>query len=369
MKQFLILVRKEFYHIWRDKRSLFVLLGMPIAQILIFGFALTNEVKDSRIAIIDNSKDVVTEGVIQKLSASRYFDIERTIQHINDIDPAFKSGKIKLAVVFQPRFREQLLHTGKAQVQLIADASDPNTATTVVNYATAIISDYQAQNLMATGAMPLSINVETRMLYNPQLRGEYNFVPGVMAMILMLISAMMTSVAIVKEKELGTLEVLLVSPTRPIWVIISKLIPYLTLSIINFIVILLLSVFILKLPIRGELSLLFSVSILYIVCSLALGMLISTVAQTQQVALLMSLMGLMMPTILFSGFMFPIENLPKPMQIISNIVPAKWYFIIIKNVMIKGLNLISIWREVLILAGMTLFFLAISMKKFKIRLA
>jgi ABC-2 type transport system permease protein len=369
MKQFLILVRKEFYHIWRDKRSLFVLLGMPIAQILIFGFALTNEVKDSRIAIIDNSKDVVNEGVIQKLSASRYFDIERTIQHINDIDPAFKSGKIKLAVVFQPRFREQLLHIGKAQVQLIADASDPNTATTVVNYATAIISDYQAKNLMATGVMPLSINVETRMLYNPQLRGEYNFVPGVMAMILMLISAMMTSVAIVKEKELGTLEVLLVSPMQPIWVIISKLMPYLTLSIINFIVILLLSVFVLKLPIRGELSLLFGISILYIVCSLALGMLISTVAQTQQVALLMSLMGLMMPTILFSGFMFPIENLPKPMQIISNIVPAKWYFIIIKNVMIKGLNLMSIWKEALILFGMTIFFLTVSLKKFKIRLA
>ena len=367
MKRFFSLVKKEFYHIWRDKRSLFVLLGMPIAQILIFGFALTNEVKNSRIAILDNSHDADTEGVIHKLEASRYFDIERNLYSIPDIEAAFRSGKIKLAVIFQPNFRENLIHQGTAQVQLIADASDPNTATTVVNYASAIINDYMLQ-LNRPLTLPLNIDVQMRMLYNPQLKGAYNFVPGVMAMILMLISAMMTAVAIVKEKELGTMEVLLVSPMRPLWVVFSKMIPYLMLSIINFITILLISVFILELPIRGSLVLLFAVSTLYIICSLALGLLISTIANSQRTALMISLMGLMMPTILFSGFMFPLENLPIPMQVISNIMPAKWFFIIVKNVMIKGLTLSSIWKEVLVLVGMTLFFIAVSLKKFKIRL-
>ena len=371
MKQLFSLIKKEFFHISRDKYSLFVLLGMPIAQILIFGFALTNEVKDTRIAILDQSKDIHTEGLIQQIESSNYFDIDRELRSVSEIEGAFKSGKIKMALIFEPQFAEQIAHSGQSQIQLIADASDPNTATTVTNYATAIINDYQTQHLMngVAAKPPLSINVESRMLYNPQLKGEYNFVPGVMAMILMLISAMMTSVAIVREREMGTMEILLVSPMQPVLVILSKIFPYLILSLVNFTIIMLLSVFVLGLPIKGNLGLLCAESTLYIFCSLALGMLISTVADSQKVALMMSLMGLMMPTILFSGFMFPIENMPKPMQIISNIVPAKWFFIIVRNVMIKGLSFNSVGRETLILAGMTLFFLAVSLKKFKIRLA
>jgi ABC-2 type transport system permease protein len=368
MRQFFTLIKKEFLHIMRDPRSLFVLFGMPIMQVLIFGFALSNEVKDSRIAVLDGSKDVYTEGVIQKLEASQYFEIERNLTSIQDIEKAFQSGKIKMAVVFSPNFREQLLHANKAQIQLITDASDPNTATTIINYAGAIIAEYNQQLINATQQGPLSISVETRMLYNPQLRGEYNFVPGVMAMILMLISAMMTSVAIVREKELGTMEILLVSPMKPIWVILSKMMPFLLLSIVNFSTILLLAVHVLGLPIRGDLGLLFAVSIIYIICSLALGLLISTIAESQQVAMFLALGGLMMPTILFSGFMFPLENLPLPMQIISNVIPAKWYFIIVRNVMIKGLAFDSIWRETGILIGMTIVLLAISLGKFKTRL-
>lgn len=368
MRQFFTLVKKEFLHIRRDRRSLFVLFGMPIVQVLIFGFALSNEVKDSRIAVLDASKDIYTEGVIQKFAASQYFDIERNLTTIADIERAFQSGKIKMALVFAPNFRETLLHTNKAQIQLITDASDPNTATTIINYAGAIIAEYNQQLLNTTAPLPLSISIETRMLYNPQLRGEYNFVPGVMAMILMLISAMMTSVSIVREKELGTMEILLVSPMRPIWVILSKMMPFLLLSIVNFSTILLLSVHVLGLPIRGDLSLLFAVSIVYVICSLALGLLISTIAESQQVAMFLALGGLMMPTILFSGFMFPLENLPLPMQYISNVIPAKWYFIIVKNIMIKGLGVNSIVRETAILGFMTVVLLAVSLKKFKTRL-
>jgi ABC-2 type transport system permease protein len=368
MRQFFTLVRKEFLHIMRDQRSLFVLFGMPIMQVLIFGFALSNEVKDCRIAVLDSSKDVYTEGVIQKLEASQYFEIERNLTSIADIERAFQSGQIKMAVVFAPNFRTQLLHTNKAQIQLITDASDPNTATTIINYVGVIIADYNQQLLKTPADLPLSISVETRMLYNPQLRGEYNFVPGVMAMILMLISAMMTSVAIVREKELGTMEILLVSPMRPIWVILSKMMPFLLLSIINFITILLLAVYVLGLPIKGDLGLLFAVSVVYIICSLALGLLISTIAESQQVAMFLALGGLMMPTILFSGFMFPLENLPLPMQLVSNVIPSKWYFIIVRHIMIEGLTFKSIWRETAILVGMTIALLTVSLMKFKTRL-
>jgi ABC-2 type transport system permease protein len=367
MRQFFSLVRKEFLHILRDRRSMFVLFGMPIAQILIFGFALTNEVKDSRIAVLDVAKDIDTQGIAQKLDASKYFEIDRYLQSPEEIEAAFQSGMVRLVVVFSPNFRYEAHHNGKAQIQLIADASDPNTATTVINYASLIIADYQRQ-FNQTAKIPLSIGIETRMLYNPQLRGEYNFVPGVMAMILMLISAMMTSVAIVREKEIGTMEILLVSPMKPFWLILSKMIPYWALSIVNFTSILLLSVFVLGLPIQGSLALLFSVSMLYVVCSLALGLLISSVTESQQIALFLSLGALMMPTILFSGFMFPLENLPLPMQWISNVIPAKWFFIIVKDVMIKGLGFSAILYEVAVLAGMTLFLLAVSLKKFKMRL-
>jgi ABC-2 type transport system permease protein len=368
MKQFFSFVKKEFLHMIRDPRSLLILLGMPIAQILIFGFALTNEVKNSRIAIFDQSYDIESEAITKKLNASQYFDVVMYVHSVAEIENAFRRNEIKMAVVFEPNFRQNLNHANKATIQLITDTSDPNTGTTVANYATNIIQEYQRQ-LSPLSLPPLSISVEARMLYNPQLRGEYNFVPGVMAMILMLISAMMTSVGIVRERELGTMEIMLVSPMRPLMVILSKTVPYMVLSIINFITIMVISVFVLHLPIRGSLALLFGVSLLYIFCSLALGILISTVAKSQQVAMLISLMGLMMPTLLFSGFMFPLENLPKPMQVLANIVPAKWYFVIVKNVMLKGLDFSSIWFETTVLAVMTLFFLGLSFKKFKIRLA
>lgn len=272
-----------------------------------------------------------------------------------------------MAIVFPSDFHEQLLHGKQVTIQLIADASDPNIATTVINYATAIINDYQQDKLGET-KMPYRIKPVVRMMYNPQLKGSFNFVPGVMSMILLLVCTMMTSVSIVREKELGTMEVLLASPSRPLMVIVAKAIPYLFLSIVNIITILLMSYFILELPIRGSLLLLFAESVLFIITSLSLGLLISTITDSQRTAMFVSLVGMFLPTLMLSGFMFPIENMPKPLQVVSNIVPAKWYFIIVKSVMLKGLGLASIWKETMILTGMTVFFLVVAMKKFRIRL-
>ena len=367
MKQFYFFVRKEFFHLWRDKRTLFILFGMPLMQILIFGFALTNEVKNSRIAVLDNSKDETTRSIINRIEGSRYFDIEKEIRSASDLIPAFREGKIKMAVVFPPQFQDQLLHTNAATIQLIADASDPNVANTLVNYASAIIIDYQ-QQMDGHQDFPYAISTEMRMLYNPQLKGSYNFVPGVMAMVLMLVCAMMTSISIVREKEMGTMEVILVSPIVPIRVVFAKMVPYFLLSMVNIASILLLSVFVLDVPIQGSLVLLVAECLLFTVTVLSLGLLISSISNSQQVAMLISLMGLFLPTIMFSGFMFPVENMPIPLQVISNIVPAKWFYYIVKNVMIKGLGFSYVWKETLILAGMIVFFVFVAIRKFKTRL-
>lgn len=367
MKLFLAFITKEFKHILRDTRTLIILFGMPIVQIILFGFALTNEVKDSRIGILDYSKDQASQQIIQELDASKYFDVEVNFSNPKQIDQAFKEGKIRLAVVFPANFRHSLFQQNTASIQLIADASDPNTASTVVNYASAILKSYQDE-ILGEQTLPYTIQPEIRMLYNPQLKGAYNFVPGVMAMILLLISAMMTSIAIVREKELGTMEVLLVSPVPPILVIVTKAIPYVLLSFINVSTILILSVNLLDVPIQGSLLLLLGESMLFIFAALALGLFISTITNSQQVAMLASLMVLLLPTLIFSGFMFPIENMPKPMQFISNLIPSKWYFFIVRDVMIKGLGFKSVLKESLILVAMTIGFVLIALKNYKTKL-
>jgi ABC-2 type transport system permease protein len=368
MKQFISFVKKEFHHILRDRQTFFILLGMPLVQIIIFGFALTNEVKNANFIVLDSANDAASQQLIAEISASRFFSFKKNIYSYKEIENAFQRDEAKVAIVFPPSFASDLQHLNKAQVQIIADAADPNTATTLTNYLSAIIRDYQ-KRLTQNVDLPYTITVEQRMLYNPQLKGAYNFVPGVMAMVLMLVCTMMTAITIVREKERGTMEVMLVSPVQPLKIIIAKAIPYLLLSIFNIISILLLSVYVLDVPIKGNLILLMSEGILFIITCLSFGLLISNVTDSQQTAMFISLIGMFLPTIMLSGFMFPIENMPLPLRIISNIVPAKWFYTIVKSVMIKGLGLKFIWKETLILLGMTLLLLGLTLKNFKIRLA
>lgn len=367
MKQFIAFVKKEFYHVLRDKRTLLILFGMPVMQILIFGFALTNEVKDAKIVVVDNAHDISSQQIISKIAASSYFKIENIVSDDRQIEPAFKKGTIHVAIIFPANFHNDLMHLSKAQIQIIADASDPNLATTLTNYLSAIIMDYQS-GFNKNGVVPLSIIPEIRMLYNPQLKGAPNFVPGVMALVLMLICVLMTAISIVKEKETGTMEILLVSPFKPVLVILAKAVPYLFLSLINLASILLLSVYALGVPINGSLLLLLAESTLFIITCLTLGIFISIKTDSQQAAMLVSLMGMLLPTVLFSGFMFPIENMPVALQVISNIIPSKWFYIIVKSIMIKGVGFSVIWKETLILAGITLFLFFVSLKSFKIRM-
>ena len=367
MKRFIGFIKKEFYHIFRDRRSLFILFGMPIAQILLFGFAITNEINNVDIAILDHSKDASTEEIINKISASKYFTVKQILTREADIETAFKKGKIKAVLNFERNFSKNLIKEQKATIQIITDATDPNTANSITNYINAILQNYQQEKNRAI-VVEYQIIPQTRMVYNPELKSVFMFVPGVMTIILMLVSAMMTSISITREKELGTMEILLVSPLKPFQVIIGKVVPYILLSVINAAVIVLLSIFIFRMPLQGSLILLALESVLFIITSLALGILISTIAETQQSAMMISLMGLMLPVILLSGFIFPISSMPVALQVISNIIPAKWFIIIIKGIMLKGVGIAFIWKETLILIGMTLFFIGLSIKKYKIRL-
>ncbi|MGG7033680.1 MAG: ABC transporter permease [Flavobacterium sp.] len=367
MKRFRGFVKKEFYHIFRDKRSLFILFGMPIAQILLFGFAITNEINNVNIAILDYAKDVESEKIIQKIKASPYFNIENQIDREADLESEFKKGKIKAVVLFEANFSKKLETQRTAKIQVITDATEPNIASTIANYTNAIIQNYQLQKNQ-TQANPVKVQIQSRMMYNPELKSVFNFVPGVMTVILMLVSAMMTSISITREKELGTMEVLLVSPLKPFQVIIGKVFPYVFLSIINAVVILSLGYFVFNMPIQGSLLLLAFESILFIITALSLGILISTISNSQQTAMMISLMGLMLPVIILSGFIFPINSMPLPMQVISNIIPAKWFIIIVKSIMLKGVGLSYVLKETLILMGMTALYIGLSIKNYKTRL-
>jgi len=354
--------------VFRDNKTLLLLFGLPVAQIVLFGFALTNEIKNSKIVVADHARDEVSFQIIEKLSASRYFEIESTLLNNAEIEEYFKRGDIKLAVVFPNGFQQELTNDHVSQIQVIADATDPNTASTLTSYISSIINDYQ-QDLNISLGFPVQIVPEVRMLYNPNLKGTTNFVPGVMALVLLLVCVLMTSVSIVKEKEKGTMELLLVSPMQPFVIIISKAIPYFFLSLINLTVIVIMSVFLLGMPLKGSVVLLYTMSSIFILCALSLGLLISNSTNSQQAAMLISLMGMMLPTVLFSGFMFPLENMPLPLQWFSNIVPSKWYYNMVKAIMIKGVGITAIWKEATILLGMTIVLLIISFKKFKIRMS
>ncbi|MBO9731334.1 MAG: ABC transporter permease [Chitinophaga sp.] len=368
MKQFLAFIRKEFFHVFRDKRTLLIMFGLPVVQIVLFGFALTSEVKDITLTIVDHARDVNTRQLIGKIKSSSYFIVSEAPLDDNGIADAFKKGRSRCALIFPANFGSDLQHGGKAQLQIITDGSDPNTAKTVINYISAITTAYQ-QEVSPAARLPYMIVPETRMLYNEEGNGSLNFIPGVMALVLMIVCTALTSVSVVREKELGTMEILLVSPFQPLMVLIAKAIPYLILSLANFILILVLAVFVLNVGIKGSILLLFLESMLFIITCLSLGLLISNTTNSQQTALLLSMMGMMIPTMIFTGFMFPLENMPLIFRYISNLIPSRWYFLVVKAVMLKGLGFEYVWKETLVLLGMTTAALAVALRNFKTRLS
>jgi ABC-2 type transport system permease protein len=344
-----------------------ILFGMPVVQVLLFGYAITNEIKDVKVSVIDQSYDIASQAITRDLFASGYFIRGENINSTHDIEDSFRKGKNNMVVVIGPEFAERLETGNHPSIQLIADASDPNTASLLVSYASGIINSY-SRDIIALKNVPV-VMAEPRMLFNPSLKSVYMFVPGIITILLMLVSAMMTSISIAREKEMGTMEVLLVSPLKPVQIVAGKVMPYVLLSFINAVTILLLSHFIFGVPINGSVFLLLTETILFIILALSLGIFISTVSNNQQTAMMLSMFALMLPTILLSGFIFPVENMPEVLQWLSLIMPPRWFIIIIKAIMLKGSGFAYFWKETLILVFMTVIFILASIKKFKIRLS
>lgn len=351
MKQFFSFVLKETKHITRDKRTMLMLFGMPIVMMLLFGFAVTNDVRNVRVVIVMSNADNATQQVADRLAASEYFTLTKVVATPTEAEKAIRNQEADMAIVFSQDFASR-----KSGYQLIVDATDPNMAQQWTTYANAVINNTEAKA------------VNTKLLYNPQMKSTYNFVPAIMGTLLMLVCAMMTSISIVREKEKGTMEVLLVSPTKPLMIIVAKLVPYLVLAFTILSIILLMSSFVLGVPIKGSLVWIYVVSTIYILLALSLGILVSTIAETQLVALLISAMLLMMPVIMLSGMMFPIESMPKILQYISAIVPTRYYISAMRKLMIMGTGIEEIYFEVSILISMLITLMSLALAKFNKRL-
>ena len=351
MKQFISFVIKEGKHILRDKRTMLLLFGMPLVLMLIFGFAITTDVKNVRTIVVTSSMDHLTQQAVDRLAASEYFTITQVVATPREAERAIRSQKADMAIVFGPDFASK-----RSGLQLIVDGADPNMAQQWTNYATAVL-------LNADGGA-----TNTKMLYNPQLKSAYNFVPAIMGMLLMLVCAMMTSISIVREKEKGTMEVLLVSPVKPLMIIIAKAIPYLVLAFVILVIILLMARFVLGVPLVGSLFWIIVISVIYILLALSLGLLISNVAKTQLVALLLSAMVLLVPIVMLSGMLFPVESMPRVLQWISAVIPPRYYIEAMRKLMIMGVGIKEVAREVLILVGMLVLLMTLALAKFNKRL-
>lgn len=351
MKPFFSFVLKETKHISRDKRTMLMLFGMPIVMMLLFGFAVTNDVRNVRVVIVMNNADNATQQVADRLAASEYFTLTKVVATPTEAEKAIRDQKADMAIVFSQDFASR-----KSGYQLIVDGADPNMAQQWTTYANAVINNTEAKA------------VNTKLLYNPQMKSTYNFVPAIMGTLLMLVCAMMTSISIVREKEKGTMEVLLVSPTKPLMIIVAKLVPYLVIAFTILSIILLMSSFVLGVPIKGSLVWIYVVSTIYILLALSLGILVSTIAETQLAALLISAMLLMMPVIMLSGMMFPIESMPKILQYISAIIPTRYYISAMRKLMIMGVGIEEVYFEVTVLISMLIALMSLALAKFNKRL-
>ncbi len=366
MRAFLGFVRKETLHLLRDRQTLAILILFPVVQVLIFGFAVRTDVRDIAIAIVDPTPDVATVELRERIDASDRFHIVSVASSAQGLDLQFRHGSIRQALVLPTDVERRLGRGDSLPVQLLTDGSDPNTGGIMQGYAAAIVQRWYRDAVPDGGA--IRIETQARMRYNPTLESSHLFVPGLVAFVLTIVSALMTAISITREKETGTMEMLLVSPIRPTAIVAGKVMPYIVLGFVSVLLVLLAARTVFDVPLRGSLVLLLAESGLYIVTALALGIVISTVAPNQRTAMIAALAGLMLPTLLLSGFIFPLDSLPRPLQWLSYVVPARWFLTIVRGIMLKGAGLATLWQETLILIGMTLFLLIKGSRGLAIRL-
>ena len=360
-------VIKEVRHILRDRQTLAILLLLPLVQVVLFGFALRTDVTDIRLAIVDPAPDYATLALRNRFVGNGRFRIVATEPATAAIEPLFERGRADVALVFDPDFATHLADGTPTQLQLITDASDPNSGSTMQAYASAVIADWQAA--LTPRASAVQIIPQTRMRFNPTLESVNLFVPGLIALVLTLVSALMTAISLSREKERGTMEILLVSPLRPREIIVGKVLPYLLLAFANVVTALLAAWLIFHVPFRGSVLLLLGESVLYSMVALALGVLIAARTPSQRTAMLGALVGTMLPNAMLSGMIFPIASMPAWLRPVTIIVPARWFIVIARGIMLKGVGLGILWQETLVLVVMLIVVMAAAMRSFKPRLA
>lgn len=373
MSAFAGFVRKEVYHVLRDRQTLLILLVMPLVQVLLFGFAVRTDVRAIRVAVVDPSPGVETRALTNRLAASGRFELQGVVPSMAAVEHRFRDASVQ-QVIALPSGTDRLLRgVAPLPVQVVTDFADPNMGSIMQGYASAVVRQWHAEAMgaMAGGAGASGaprIEVTTRMRYNPALESVNLFVPGLIALILTIVSAMMTAISITREKETGTMEMLLVSPLRPAAIVAGKVAPYVVLGFVDVLLVLGAARTVFHMPLRGSVVLLLAASLLYIVTALALGIVISTRAQTQRTAMIAALAGLLMPTLMLSGFIFPLDSLPAPLQAISHVVPARWFLLIVRGIMVKGAGLASLWQEIAILFGLTVILLVAGARRLAVRL-
>ena len=379
MKEFFAFVRKEFLHIFRDRKTLLVLIGLPTMLIVLFGFAISTEIRNVNIGFFSPQGDAVLSRLADKIDQSGYFTSVGWMRSEAEIDEAMRQGRIDVALMFGSDFTSGLYSPEGAVVSVVTDATNPNNASMEVMYLASIINEYFGSDISRSVSMRMaaSANMSSasgmlvpnlRMLYNPQLKSSYNFVPGIMGLILMLICSLMTSVSIVREKETGSMEVLLVSPVRPINIVLAKMIPYFVIACVVLLNILLLTIFVLKVPVAGSFFWMILVSVIYIILSLGIGMLVSSLVRTQIIATLICGMIFLVPVMMFSGMLYPIESMPVALQWFAQVIPAKWFIEAIRKIMIEGVPVRYVTTEILVMTGMAAMFFTAAVVKFKDKL-
>ena len=353
MKAFLSILQKEFIHIIRDRISLSLVLAMPIALILLFGFTISTDIRNAKISILDQSKDTESKQLIESITASGYFQVVNFLNTEAEIDQDFKHKQIKVAMIIPPRFEESLAVENMANIQIINDVSDINIASILNNYLRSVFNNYITAYNQQNHATENPISIVTTMQYNPELNSVYMFVPGIITLIMIIITALMSSITLAREKETNTMNMMLITTVKKINIAIGKVIPYMLLSLISTIFILVISVFVFQMPVKGSLGLLLLLCIIFMFTAASFGLLISAVSKTQLDAMMVTMMGLFLPTVLLSGFLFPLDNMPLFFQWLADVFPAKWFILAIKDVMLKGASFMDIGKYLLILTGMS----------------
>jgi ABC-2 type transport system permease protein len=362
IRRLISIIIKEYTHIFRDWRSLLIIILMPVLMIILYGYAITLDMKNLTMAVIDDAKTSESRELIRGFTENRFFVLKYTDIKRNEIESLFKKRHIQMVLVIPSDFSESLLSNRITKVQLIVDAADSNVGTFINNYSNRVA---QLFNERLNNRSPGIIGFEPRIFFNPDMKSANFFVPGLVALILLLICALLTSITITREKETGTLEQILVSPVHPLEIVIGKVIPYITLGFFNGVVILVFARLLFRVPFSGSLVLTAALALIYIFVALSFGLMISAIAKTQQIAMLGTLMATVLPTIMLSGFIFPVASMPLPLQYISRAVPATYFLIIIRGIMLKGIGFSELWRHAAALSGIGIFLLTIAVIRFK----